>query len=172
MHQVQLRTVPAPGIPAQGPAAAAQVRLGLGLGPSHLIQRPAGQAHHVERIKAHLRLRTVPAAPGWKGWDMSMLTALITSAVPPCACRSCATAAKLAALRPGVANSIRRERALHEQLGKVLITRIFVTHRPDAVKLADRILHLKDGRLVGIQRSDALDTPAAMQIMGSEYANE
>ncbi len=67
VHHVQLRTAPVAGILEQGPAAAAQVRLGLDLGPSHLILRPAGQGQQVERIKAHL-LHAVHVTRGTCAW--------------------------------------------------------------------------------------------------------
>ena len=64
VHGAHLLIVPASGVLLQRPAGALQVRLGLDLGPTHLVQRLAGQGHHVERVKGQARLRKVRGRPG------------------------------------------------------------------------------------------------------------
>ena len=59
VHGADLRVAPAPGILEQRPAAALQVRLELHFGPSHFVQRPAGQRHHMERVEGRARVRAV-----------------------------------------------------------------------------------------------------------------
>jgi ATP-binding cassette subfamily B protein RaxB len=56
---------------------------------------------------------------------------------------------------------VKRERALHDRLREMAITRIFVTHRPEAAKLADRVFLLKDGRLAELRRDDVPATVVA-----------
>lgn len=42
------------------------------------------------------------------------------------------------------------ERSIHSRLQEMSMTRIFVTHRPEAAKLADRILMIENGRLLTV----------------------
>lgn len=67
MHGVNLRCVP----PARGleraPAAVLELRVGLDLGPPHLIQRLVGQRHDVEGVEADGGLRCGRLRPGLIG---------------------------------------------------------------------------------------------------------
>ena len=64
VHQIDLFTRPPAGILEQRPAAAFQVRLVLGLRPSHLVQSLAGQGHYVERVKADARVWALACGTG------------------------------------------------------------------------------------------------------------
>ena len=43
---------------------------------------------------------------------------------------------------------VMRERRIHQSLNELAITRIIVTHRPETMRLADRVLKFEQGRLV------------------------
>ncbi|MEG1680947.1 MAG: ATP-binding cassette domain-containing protein, partial [Stenotrophomonas sp.] len=51
---------------------------------------------------------------------------------------------------------IARETRIHQALAGLEITRILITHRPDTMALADRLIRMAQGRVVGDTRKPAV----------------
>jgi len=65
---------------------------------------------------------------------------------------------------------VERERRIHESLKKLSITRILITHRPSTMRLADRVLLLKEGRLENLFSASAIRGKAEdFQHLGGSY---
>ena len=51
-----------------------------------------------------------------------------------------------------------RERSVNESLKSLGITRIVVAHRPETIAAADRVLLVKDGRVIAHRNANPLST--------------
>jgi ATP-binding cassette, subfamily B, bacterial CvaB/MchF/RaxB len=50
---------------------------------------------------------------------------------------------------------VERERSVNATLAGLSLTRIIVAHRPDTISSADRVIHLKDGKIASDAVNDA-----------------
>jgi ATP-binding cassette subfamily B protein RaxB len=57
-----------------------------------------------------------------------------------------------------------RESHIYQALAQLDITRILITHRPDTMRLADRLVRIENGRVVGDTRKPNASPTASIQM--------